>query len=70
MRAYRFLAVGLFCGMALFATAGCGNSNQQTGTMVTETKEVEDSRAAMQRALKENPNMYAPTKSGAAPRSR
>lgn len=62
MKIMGFVGVGLLSGVALLATTGCGNANQETGTTVTETKEAEDSRAAMQRAIKENPNMVAPPK--------
>lgn len=61
MKRALFLVAGLLSCAALLGT-GCGQSHQKDGSMVAPTQEAEDSRAAMQRALKDNPNMYAPTK--------
>ena len=44
--------------------AGCGNSDQSDGQLVTPTEEVIQSRAAVEKAVKDRPNMYAPPKKG------
>jgi len=46
-------------GVLLFA--GCG-SEQTDGQLVTETEEVKQSRAAIQKQTEQNPNLYAPQK--------
>ena len=65
MKIARSIAAALLVTGAGLVGAGCGGGDQGTGQVVTETQEAEDSRAAMQRALKENPNMYKPAQGSA-----
>jgi hypothetical protein len=63
MSIMRFALAVLLSGIVL-AGAGCGDSDQSDGQLVTPTEDVIKSRAAVEKAYKERPNMYAPTKGG------
>lgn len=68
MKIIRFVLAVLLSGIVLVG-AGCGNSDQTDGQLVTPTEEVVQSRAAVEKAVKERPNLYAPSK-GAQERRR
>jgi hypothetical protein len=63
MKIIRFVLAVHLSGIVLVG-AGCGNSDQTDGQLVTPTEEVVQSRAAIEKAVKERPNMYAPAKGG------
>ncbi|MDG3007479.1 hypothetical protein [Paludisphaera mucosa] len=67
MRMLRFVLVVLLSGIVLVG-AGCGNSDQMDGQLVTPTEDVVKSRAAIEKAVQERPNMYAPSKGEQAKR--
>jgi len=59
----RFVVAVLLSGIVLVG-AGCGNSDQTDGQLMTPTEEVVQSRAAVEKAVQERPNMYGPAKGG------
>jgi len=61
MTTTRFIMAILLSGIALLGT-GCGGGDQTDGQLVTPTEEVQQSRAAVEKAVRDQPNMYAPPK--------
>ncbi|WP_165248468.1 hypothetical protein [Paludisphaera soli] len=59
----RFVLAVPLMGIVLVG-AGCGNPDQTDGQLVTPTEDVVKSRAAIEQAVKDRPNMYAPAKGG------
>jgi len=68
MRIVRSIFAVHLSGAILLAT-GCGGGDQTDGQLVTPTEEVQQSRAAIEKAVESRPDMYAPPK-GAQSRSR
>ena len=60
LRSVKALFPAILSGGILFIS-GCGGGNQTDGELVTPTEEVEESRAAMQNQLQQNPDMYGPS---------
>lgn len=61
MRKMKFVLAAYLSGIVLVG-AGCGNPDQTDGQLVTPTEEVVQSRAAIEKAVKDRPNMYSPPK--------
>lgn len=61
MRIMRIVLALHLSGIVLVG-AGCGNPDQTDGQLVTPTEDVIKSRAAIEKAVKERPNLYAPPK--------
>jgi len=62
MRIVRSIFAVHLSGAILLATGCGGGGDQSDGQLVTPTEEVQQSRAAIEKAVESRPNMYAPPK--------
>ncbi len=63
MKIKRVIVAACLSGFVLVG-AGCGNPDQSDGQLLTPTEEVLQSRAAVEKAVKEQPNLYGQPKGG------